>query len=363
MQAERFVSYAQNFEDVMLWRALRDVVSGPGFYIDVGASDPTVLSVTRAFYDRGWRGLNIEPLPEAAAALVAARPRDVTVEAAAGAAPGRHLFHRVVQDGQTGLSTLDPAEARLHAAAGARVESFEVEVQTLADLARRHVPGPVHFLKVDAEGAEVQVFAGADFAVCRPWIVVVEATRPASEDQAESEWEPGLLEAGYRAVWFDGLNRFYLAIEHGHLARHFRLPANVFDNYVQYDAVLRGHAADLSAESDRRGAAILHLRAEIARLEAELAARPPAPSLCPPPQEAPKTPPEAPHETPPEAPSVRPASGGWLHRLLRPAARRTRAFLLGEVDTHLTELRAQQVEVLQRLDAIRPTDPRGPQKP
>jgi hypothetical protein len=31
-----FISYAQNYEDVILWRALRHVEKG--FYVDVGAS-------------------------------------------------------------------------------------------------------------------------------------------------------------------------------------------------------------------------------------------------------------------------------------------------------------------------------------
>jgi hypothetical protein len=55
-----FVSYAQNFEDVMLWRALRSLESG--FYIDVGANDPTIDSVTKAFYASRWHGINIEPM-------------------------------------------------------------------------------------------------------------------------------------------------------------------------------------------------------------------------------------------------------------------------------------------------------------
>jgi len=47
-----FISYAQNHEDVLLYRALKGV--GKGFYIDVGANDPEEDSVTKAFYDRGW---------------------------------------------------------------------------------------------------------------------------------------------------------------------------------------------------------------------------------------------------------------------------------------------------------------------
>ena len=45
-----FVSYAQNYEDVMLWRALKHVKKG--FYVDVGANDPKFDSVTQAFYGR-----------------------------------------------------------------------------------------------------------------------------------------------------------------------------------------------------------------------------------------------------------------------------------------------------------------------
>ena len=33
-----------------------------GFYVDVGAGHPTEDSVTRHFYDLGWRGINVEPI-------------------------------------------------------------------------------------------------------------------------------------------------------------------------------------------------------------------------------------------------------------------------------------------------------------
>ena len=49
----RFESYAQFLEDLVLHCALKDV--DKGFYIDVGANDPTDLSVTKFFYDRGCR--------------------------------------------------------------------------------------------------------------------------------------------------------------------------------------------------------------------------------------------------------------------------------------------------------------------
>ncbi len=39
-----YTSYAQNFEDVMLWRALKHVSNG--YYIDIGAQDPSIDSVS-----------------------------------------------------------------------------------------------------------------------------------------------------------------------------------------------------------------------------------------------------------------------------------------------------------------------------
>src|SRR5262245_34491258 len=75
LPAMAFVSYAQNLEDVMLWRALHHVDAG--FYIDVGAWSPDVDSVTRAFSERGWRGINVEPSPHYFNQLVERRPADI----------------------------------------------------------------------------------------------------------------------------------------------------------------------------------------------------------------------------------------------------------------------------------------------
>ena len=47
VNAESFISYSQNGEDVVLMRALGHL--GSGRYIEVGANDPTNDSVTRAF--------------------------------------------------------------------------------------------------------------------------------------------------------------------------------------------------------------------------------------------------------------------------------------------------------------------------
>ncbi len=224
-----FVSYAQNFEDVLLWRAFKHLATG--FYIDVGAAHPDTDSVTRAFYDRGWRGINIEPAAGLFTRLEAARPRDVNLKIALGEAAGRAPFFSVAG---TGLSTLSEAAADNYRAQQLDVGRDEIEVQTLAEVCRRHPAGDIHFLKIDVEGSEEAVLAGADLRSFRPWVVLVEATAPMSTIETHAEWEPGLLAAGYRFLWFDGLNRFYAAEEYyDELAPHFRVPVNVFDDALR----------------------------------------------------------------------------------------------------------------------------------
>ena len=70
-----------------------------------------------------------------------------------------------------------------------------------------------------------------DFVRFRPWVVVVEATIPNSQE-INADWEPMLLAADYRCVFFDGLNRYYIATERESLAGAFATPPNVFDIFM-----------------------------------------------------------------------------------------------------------------------------------
>jgi FkbM family methyltransferase len=240
-----FISYAQNYEDVMLWRALKHV--GRGFYIDAGAWSPDVDSVTKAFYENGWRGINIEPNPGCHAQLEKKRPHDANLCVAVGDAPG---FAELNLLSDSGLSTLDDAIARSHVAAGWDLEKIMVQVTTLAEIWKEHVPAKqeVHFLKIDVEGFEERALRGNDWEQCRPWIVVVEATLPDQETELYESWEPILLNADYAFAYADGLNRFYVAREHDELLSVFQYPPNYFDHFRPH-ALVVAEAKAQDAES------------------------------------------------------------------------------------------------------------------
>ncbi|MDR0183638.1 FkbM family methyltransferase [Lysobacter sp. UC] len=247
-----FVSYAQNFEDVILRRVLADVHGG--FYVDVGAQHPLRDSVTRAFYERGWRGINIEPVSEWHGLLQVDRPEDLNLKLAIGAAPGNMAFYEVRG---TGLSTADADIAARHRMEGFEVTLNAVEVSTLDAVLEQHAKPQIHFLKIDVEGGELGVLRGLSLSRYRPWVIVVEATLPNSQENASAAWEPILLENGYKRVYNDGLNHFYLADEHSELAARFAYPPNFFDNFVRHADWERAEDARRLAEENER--LLLHI--------------------------------------------------------------------------------------------------------
>lgn len=226
------ISYAQNFEDVMLWRALHHIENG--FYIDVGANDPTIASVTRVFYERGWNGINIEPLSTHSKDLQRERERDINLCCAAGATPGEI---DIWECNIVGWASADRHVIENHIATGKTGHYQRVPVRTLTDICEKHAPADIHFLKIDVEGFEREVILGMDFKRFRPWIVVVEATKPSSPEEVYQHWEALLLVNDYFFAYADGLNRFYLAQERNPLAAAFRYPPNFFDFFCKAEQV------------------------------------------------------------------------------------------------------------------------------
>lgn len=224
------ISYAQNAEDVLLWRALGAVQDG--FYIDVGANDPQEGSVTKLFYDAGWHGINIEPMPSYREVLQRARPRDINLALACGAADGSITLFDTPDI--NGWASTDADTAHAHRADGVAVVETEVPMRTLTGICADHAPATIHFLKIDVEGFEAEVLRGMDLRRWRPWILVVEATLPNSTVTNHEHWEHLVLSCGYQFAFFDGLNRYYVADEQAHLLPVLAVPPNVFDNYIRH---------------------------------------------------------------------------------------------------------------------------------
>lgn len=75
------ISWSQGGEDLALMALLPEK---NGVYVDIGAHHPSRFSVTRHLYQRGWRGVNVEPNPRAEELFRSMRPEDTFLNACVG---------------------------------------------------------------------------------------------------------------------------------------------------------------------------------------------------------------------------------------------------------------------------------------
>ena len=254
MLTPRFVSYSANREDVLINRLFG--AQPEGFYVDVGAAHPVYENDTKALYDRGWHGINIEPNQSFFSELTAARPRDHNFNLAVSDEPGWLTFHEVVG---TGLSTCDPEESRRAAAKGFQIVQRQIKAETLQHILEEVNPSAIDLLKIDVEGLELQVLRSNDWSRFRPTLIVAEATYPDSPIRRPDLLTPFLAEIGYRRVYFDGLNDYFIENDFALPDAIFDSPPNVFDRIAGYVE------QNLVQERDAALAYIASLESEIAR--------------------------------------------------------------------------------------------------
>ena len=194
-------SYAQEGEDIVLRRLLEGSQAGRGFYVDIGAHHPSRFSNTYYFYKRGWRGINIEPAPNAIAQFNKIRPRDVNVQVGVAEAPGTLTYYMF---DEPALNTFDPAlvrqrEANTHYRV---IRTETVPVERLDAILREKLPEgqAIAFMSVDAEGLDLQVLRSNDWAAYRPQFVLTEALDFRLEQAARHPLHSFMHDIGYELV-------------------------------------------------------------------------------------------------------------------------------------------------------------------
>ena len=166
--------YSQEGEDMILRRIFEGQENG--FYIDVGAHHPRRFSNTYYFYKQGWRGINIEPNPDALKAFNVDRPRDINLQL--GVSDTTSILKYYSFD-EPALNTFDESvvKSRLADTPYKVIKTNDVGVERLDKILKEHlsVEQPIDFLSVDVEGFDLAVLRSNNWHLFRPKCVLAAA--------------------------------------------------------------------------------------------------------------------------------------------------------------------------------------------
>jgi len=148
-----------------------------GFFLEIGAWDGEHLSQTIHLEHRGWRGLCVDPFPH----NFANRSCMLCNEAVSADGKPREFVY-VTTDRRDGgdVSYFSGFKDSLKfhwplIEEHCNYEMTEVDTITILQLYETyHLPQYIDFLSVDVEGAEIEVFSGIDFDVCKFGVIMFE---------------------------------------------------------------------------------------------------------------------------------------------------------------------------------------------
>lgn len=172
-------SFSQCGEDVnihFIFRYFSMFGGGPITYMDVGAHDPTEINNTYFFYQKGYRGVLVEPNGFYCDLLRKVRPEDTTLEAGIGISDAKEADYYLLNE--SALNTFSKEQAdRLVAETKGRVQIKEVRkipFLNINEVMETHFKGAPSFLSIDTEGLDLAILKTMDFTRYRPKVLCVE---------------------------------------------------------------------------------------------------------------------------------------------------------------------------------------------
>ena len=192
-------SYSQWGEDIVIDKLLGK--KRKGFYVDIGAYDPIRFSNTQRFYNKGWKGINIEPDPIRINKFYKLRPRDINLNV--GVANKNGLLDFFKFSPQT-LSTFSKDSVKNYQKQGYKLnEVIKVKVLKLSRILEKNVKRKeIDFFSIDTEGLDLEVLRSNNWKKFRPKVICIEGQGSSPKKFLEK--------LGYKKVYTNQTNSIFL---------------------------------------------------------------------------------------------------------------------------------------------------------
>lgn len=194
------ISYSQSGEDILLSQHIFNG-QNTGFYVDIGAHHPKRFSNTYLLYQKGWSGINIDPMP-GMQHLFKERARDININAGISDQSGTKKYFMFKKGA---LNTFDAEVAKKQGSTYGQPTIKEVSVLRLEEVLNKYASGKkIDFMNIDVEGHEIEVLNSNDWNKYCPTIIAIEDQNLDISNPEKSTSYRFLKEKGY--TLFNKLN-------------------------------------------------------------------------------------------------------------------------------------------------------------
>lgn len=184
-----------------------------GLYVDIGAYDGITFSNTAFFeFERNWKGLLFEPIPEIFQRCKANRPNSISINAAVTDFNGydKFIVADVVQDHLmlSGIKkNLDPRHIdRINKTAKKENKEIDVKTYKLSTVLNSFPIFNIDYLSIDTEGSEKDILNSIDFKKFHIKVISVENNYQ-DESQRKILYHNGFILhkifGGYDELWIN----------------------------------------------------------------------------------------------------------------------------------------------------------------
>jgi FkbM family methyltransferase len=192
-------SYSQEGEDLIIDKLLG--YKKNGFFVDIGAHHPLRFSNTAIFYKRGWKGINIDAMPDSMVEFNKLRKLDINLETAISNEEETKLFYIF---NEPALNTLNKEEAlSKDGKNGYKIlQTIEVKTVKLKTVFNQYIGNnEIDFISIDTEGNDLNVLKSNDWKKYKPKLILVEELKNKQfHDLINSELVTFLKEHNYSIV-------------------------------------------------------------------------------------------------------------------------------------------------------------------
>lgn len=179
-------SWGQEGEDLILLRFFGE--KRDGFYVDIGAHHPKRFSNTNYFYQRGWKGINIDAMPGSMRQFDKHRKRDINIEKPISDSNQVLTYYAFNETALNGFSR-ELSEQRNGTGDWKLKFTKDIETITLEEILDTNLPAGQHidFLTIDVEGFDFEVLKSNNFEKYKPTVILIEILESGLEDIENSE--------------------------------------------------------------------------------------------------------------------------------------------------------------------------------